>query len=69
MKHKLVGFNYHQCVKGRLSQNVVRIPSNSAPFDETKSHYVDCLYNEKCAEDRAITISRAIGISLPKWEE
>ena len=34
-KHKLVGSTYHQCVKGRLDQIVVMIPTNLTLFDET----------------------------------
>lgn len=47
----------------------MRIPANSTPFDETETHYVDCQYYDKCAEDGAITISRPIGIPLPQWED
>ena len=56
-KHKLIVPTYHQCVKGRLSQKVIRIATNSTTFDETKTHYVDCQYYDKCAEDGAIIIS------------
>ena len=60
-KHKLIGSTYHQCVKGQLDQNVIRIFANSTPFDETETHYVDCQYYDKYAEDEAITI-------LTRWD-
>uniref|UniRef100_A0A2N9GS47 RNA-directed DNA polymerase n=1 Tax=Fagus sylvatica TaxID=28930 RepID=A0A2N9GS47_FAGSY len=38
-KHQLIPSTYHQCVKGRLNGKPIRIAANSAPFDQSESHF------------------------------
>uniref|UniRef100_A0A2N9H6L3 Retrotransposon gag domain-containing protein n=1 Tax=Fagus sylvatica TaxID=28930 RepID=A0A2N9H6L3_FAGSY len=46
-KHQLIPSTYHQCVKGRLNGKPIRIAANSAPFDQSESHFVEAaLYDE-----------------------
>ena len=48
---------------------MVRIPTNLTRFDETEAHYVNYRFYDECAKDKAIAISRPIGMPLPEWKE
>uniref|UniRef100_A0A2N9H208 RNA-directed DNA polymerase n=1 Tax=Fagus sylvatica TaxID=28930 RepID=A0A2N9H208_FAGSY len=68
-KHQLIPSTYHQCVKGRLNGKPIRIAANSAPFDQSESHFVEAaLYDEVTPAGEA-SLAKPIGIPLPKWEE
>uniref|UniRef100_A0A2N9G1I9 RNA-directed DNA polymerase n=1 Tax=Fagus sylvatica TaxID=28930 RepID=A0A2N9G1I9_FAGSY len=68
-KHQLIPSTYHQCVKGRLNGKPIRIAANSAPFDQSESHFVEAaLYDEITLAGEA-SLAKPIGIPLPKWEE
>uniref|UniRef100_A0A2N9E3P2 RNA-directed DNA polymerase n=1 Tax=Fagus sylvatica TaxID=28930 RepID=A0A2N9E3P2_FAGSY len=68
-KHQLIPSTYHQCVKGRLNGKPIRIAANSAPFDQSESHFVEAaLYDEVNPAGEA-SLAKPIGIPLPKWEE
>ena len=68
-KHQFIPSTYHQCVKGRLNGKLIRIAANPTPFDQSKSHFVEtALYDEVALVGEA-SLTKPIGIPLPKWEE
>uniref|UniRef100_A0A2N9GEB1 Integrase catalytic domain-containing protein n=1 Tax=Fagus sylvatica TaxID=28930 RepID=A0A2N9GEB1_FAGSY len=53
----------------RLNGKPIRIAANSAPFDQSESHFVEAaLYDEVTPAGEA-SLAKPIGIPLPKWEE
>ena len=43
-KHRLVPSTYHQCVKGRLNDRVIRIAANPSPFEQAEAHLVETMF-------------------------
>ena len=41
LKHQLVPSTYHQCVKGRLNDRIIRIVANPSPFEQVETHLVE----------------------------
>ena len=46
-KHRLVSSTYHQCVKGRLNGNIIRITENQSPFEQVKAHLVETMFYDQ----------------------
>uniref|UniRef100_A0A2N9G4R5 RNA-directed DNA polymerase n=1 Tax=Fagus sylvatica TaxID=28930 RepID=A0A2N9G4R5_FAGSY len=68
-KHQLIPSTYHQCVKGRLNGKPIRIAANSAPFDQSESHFVEAALYDEITPAGEASLAKPIGIPLPKWEE
>jgi hypothetical protein len=68
-KHQLISSTYHQCVKGRLNGKPIRIAANSAPFDQSESHFVEAVLYDEVTPAGEASLAKPIGIPLPKWEE
>uniref|UniRef100_A0A2N9J9P3 RNA-directed DNA polymerase n=1 Tax=Fagus sylvatica TaxID=28930 RepID=A0A2N9J9P3_FAGSY len=68
-KHQLIPSTYHQCVKGRLNGKPIRIATNSAPFDQSESHFVEAALYDEITPAGEASLAKPIGIPLPKWEE
>uniref|UniRef100_A0A2N9FWZ9 Integrase catalytic domain-containing protein n=1 Tax=Fagus sylvatica TaxID=28930 RepID=A0A2N9FWZ9_FAGSY len=66
---KLIPSTYHQCVKGRLNGKPIRIAANSAPFDQSESHFVEAALYDEITPAGEASLAKPIGIPLPKWEE
>ena len=43
-KQRLVPSTYHQCVKGRLNDRMIRIAANPLPFKQAKAHLVETMF-------------------------
>ena len=48
-KHRLVSSTYHQCVKGRLSDRMIRIATNPSPFEQAEAHLVKTIFYDQWA--------------------
>uniref|UniRef100_A0A2N9J359 RNA-directed DNA polymerase n=1 Tax=Fagus sylvatica TaxID=28930 RepID=A0A2N9J359_FAGSY len=68
-KHQLIPSTYHQCVKGRLNGKPIRIATNSTPFDQSESHFVEAALYDEITPAGEASLAKPIGIPLPKWEE
>jgi hypothetical protein len=68
-KHQLIPSTYHQCVKGKLNGKPIRIAANSAPFDQSESHFVEAALYDEITPTGEASLAKPIGIPLPKWEE
>uniref|UniRef100_A0A2N9GD42 RNA-directed DNA polymerase n=1 Tax=Fagus sylvatica TaxID=28930 RepID=A0A2N9GD42_FAGSY len=68
-KHQLIPSTYHQCVKGRLNGKPICIAANSAPFDQSESHFVEAALYDEITPAGEASLAKPIGIPLPKWEE
>uniref|UniRef100_A0A2N9EU18 Integrase catalytic domain-containing protein n=1 Tax=Fagus sylvatica TaxID=28930 RepID=A0A2N9EU18_FAGSY len=66
---KLVSSTYHQCVKGRLNEKLIRIAANPMPFDHSESHFVEAALYDEVAPAGEASLAKPVGIPLPKWEE
>uniref|UniRef100_A0A2N9H7S0 RNA-directed DNA polymerase n=1 Tax=Fagus sylvatica TaxID=28930 RepID=A0A2N9H7S0_FAGSY len=65
-KHQLIPSTYHQCVKGRLNGKPIRIAANSAPFDQSESHFVEAALYDEITPAGEASLAKPIGIPLPK---
>ena len=68
-KHQLVSSTYHQCVKRRLNGKPIWIATNSTPFDQFESHFVEAALYDEVAPAGEASLAKPVGIPLPKWEE
>ena len=56
-------------MKGRLNEKPIRIAANPTPFDQSKSHFVEVALYDEVAPAEEVSLSKPIGIPLPKWEQ
>uniref|UniRef100_A0A2N9I2Z5 Uncharacterized protein n=1 Tax=Fagus sylvatica TaxID=28930 RepID=A0A2N9I2Z5_FAGSY len=56
-------------LKGRLNGKPIRIAANSAPFDQSESHFVEAALYDEITPAGEASLAKPIGIPLPKWEE
>uniref|UniRef100_A0A2N9I5B2 Integrase catalytic domain-containing protein n=1 Tax=Fagus sylvatica TaxID=28930 RepID=A0A2N9I5B2_FAGSY len=68
-KHQLIPSTYHQCVKGRLNGKPIRIAANSAPFDQSESHFVEAALYDEITPAGEASLAKPIGIPLPKIKQ
>ena len=57
-KHRLVPSTYHQCVKGRLNDRMIRIVANPSPFEQVEAHLVKTMFYDQWAPSRKSTVSK-----------
>uniref|UniRef100_A0A2N9GMB4 RNase H type-1 domain-containing protein n=1 Tax=Fagus sylvatica TaxID=28930 RepID=A0A2N9GMB4_FAGSY len=55
--------------EGRLNGKPIRIAANSAPFDQSESHFVEAALYDEITPAGEASLAKPIGIPLPKWEE
>ena len=68
-KHRLVPSSYHQCVKGRLNGRMIRIVTNSSPFEQTETHLVETMFYDQWAPSGESSVSKPWGTFVPRWED
>uniref|UniRef100_A0A2N9ID84 Integrase catalytic domain-containing protein n=1 Tax=Fagus sylvatica TaxID=28930 RepID=A0A2N9ID84_FAGSY len=56
-------------LKGRLNGKPIRIAANSAPFDQSESHFVEAALYDEITPAGEASLAKPVGIPLPKWEE
>ena len=50
-KHHFIPSTYHQCVKGRLNERLVRIPANHNPFSQGEVNFVETMFYDELEPD------------------
>ena len=50
-KHHLIPSTYHQCIKGRLNERPVRIPTNRNPFNQGEVNFAETMFYDKLEPD------------------
>ena len=50
-KHHLIPSTYHQCVKGRLNERLLRIPANHNPFSQGEVNFVETMFYDELEPD------------------
>ena len=66
-KHCLIPSMYHQCAKERLNGRLVRIPTNSNPFNQGEVKFMETMcYDELGRDDESPTLGT---LEAPVLEE
>nr|XP_023888456.1 uncharacterized protein LOC112000534 [Quercus suber] len=68
-KHRLVPSTYHQRVKGRTNDRMVRIAANHSPFEQVEAHLVETMFYDQWAPSGENSVSRSQGTFVPKWRD
>ena len=68
-KHRLVPSTYHQCVKGRLNDKIIRIVANPSPFEQAEAHLVETMFYDQWAPSGENSVSKPRGTFMPRWED
>ena len=50
-KHRLIPSTYHECVKGRLNERLLRIPANHNPFSQGEVNFVETMFYDELEPD------------------
>ena len=68
-KHQLVLSTYHQCVKGRLNNRLIRIVANPSPFEQADAHLVETMFFDQWTPSGEGSMSKPQGTFMPRWED
>ena len=68
-KHHLILSTYHQYMKGRLNDRMMRITTNPSPFEQVEAHLVEIMFYDEWAPSGESSISKPQGTFVPKWED
>ena len=68
-KHRLVPSTYHQYVKGRLNDKMIRIVANPLPFEQAEAHLVEAMFYNQWAPSGESLVSKPRGTFVTKWED
>ena len=68
-KHQLVLSTYHQCVKGRLNNRLIRIVANPSPFEQADAHLVETMFFDQWTPSGEGSMSKPQGTFVPRWED
>jgi len=68
-KHRLVLSTYHQCVKGRLNNRMIRIAANLSLFEQVEAHLVETMFYDEWALSSESLVSKPQGTFVPRWED
>ena len=68
-KHRLVPSTYHQCVKGRLNDRMIRIAANPSPFEQAEAHLVETMFYDQWAPSGENSVAKPRGTFVPRWED
>ena len=66
-KHWLFPSTYHQCMKGRLNDRMIRIAANPSPFEQAEAHLVETMFYDEWTPSSESSVSKLQGTFLPRW--
>ena len=69
LKHRLIPSTYHQCVKGRLNERPIRIPTNLNPFNQGKVNFVETIFQDELRPDDKSPTPRTPGAPVLEEEK
>ena len=64
-KHRLVPSTYHQCVKGRLNDRMIRIAANPSPVEQAEAHLAKSMFYDQWAPSGESSVLRAQSTFMP----